>query len=376
MFYFLFKNSLCMSGVCSIAHRCTVPTISGTTTTTTTTTPGPTGVDFVKWNQGELQFQYESRKFVPVGFNAYWLGITEEQQYPEKAQVEEIFKAARDMGATVIRSHTLGISSGAANSIRQPGNVVNDNAWDSIDYAFSLARQYDIKLICPLLDAYYWYNGNYGDFSADYGISKESFFTDRRCIDDFKEYVQIWLNHKNSYTGISIKDSPEIFAIETGNEFNLRPENNAYPPKNWLIEITEYIKELDQNHMILHGTDEPLGREDDFNINSLDIFTGHFYGEDYDRIRYGASESMNKMKPYIIGESSSKFGDSWYRNIEVIPNMLGTLVWSMYPHYDGTSNGGRVPHEDGYTIWYDTQTEENTRFIDTISRHFEIMKNN
>jgi endo-1,4-beta-mannosidase len=375
MFYLLFKNVSSMSGVCSIIHRCTVPSLSSTTTTPS---PAPTGIsgEFVSWDSVNMEFKYNSRKFVPVGFNAYWLGITEEQEYPAKAQVEEIFKAARDMGATVIRSHTLGISSGSGNSLRQPGNIVNEGAWDSVDYAFSLAKQYNIKLICPMLDAYYWYNGNYGDFSSDYGIQKESFFTDRRCIDDFKEYLSIWLNHRNSYTGVQIKDSPEIFAIETGNEFNLRPENNAFPPKGWLVEISEHIKSIDQSHMILHGTDEPLGQEDDFNINTLDIFTGHFYGEDYDRIRYGSSEARSKGKPYIIGEASSKFEDSWYRNIEAIPNMMGTFVWSMYPHLDGTPSGSRIPHEDGYTIWYDTQTEENTKFIETISNHFQIMKNN
>jgi mannan endo-1,4-beta-mannosidase len=321
-----------------------------------------------------MQFEYRSQRFVPVGFNAYWLGITEEQEYPQKQRVEEMFVAATQMGATVIRSHTLGMSSGASNSLRQPGNIVNENAWDAVDYAFSLARQYDIKLICPLLDAYYWYNGNYGDFSNDYGISKESFFTDRRCIDDFKEYITQWLNHRNTYTGIFIKDSPEIFAIETGNEFNIRPENNAFPPKDWLIEITEHIRSIDSVHMILHGTDEPLGQVDDFNIENLDIFTGHFYGEDYSRMQYGASNSQAKMKPYIIGEMSSKFEQNFYDSVEAMPNVLGTFVWSMYPHSDGTPNGERIPHEDGYTIWYDTQTSENTEYINRITNHFNAMR--
>lgn len=374
------KAVLSLTGTCKSAHKCThtptpVPTASFTSSrsSTPTNTPQPDS-SFVKWNSDDMQFVYNSDRFVPVGFNAYWLGITEEQQYPDRRHVEEMFRAAKEMGATVIRAHTLGISSGAGNSLRQPGNFINANAWDSVDYAFYLARQYDIKLICPLLDAYYWYNGNYGHFSEDYGIVKEDFFTDRRCIDDFKEYVNAWLNHKNEYTDTFIKDSPEIFAIETGNEFNIRTENKAFPPENWLREITRYIKSIDSNHLILHGTDEPLGQSNDFNIEDIDIYTGHFYGKDYQRMNYGASSSKNIKKPYIIGEFSSKFDDGWYRDIESVDNMMGSMVWSMYPHSDGTPNGGRIPHEDGFTIWYDTQTSENTDIINRLKDHFNRMK--
>lgn len=359
---------------CGVCKQSPVQSVS-----TPVPTPVPTQVpssEFVTWDSSKMQFMYNSQKFVAVGFNAYWLGITEEQEYPDKKRVEEIFKAAKTMGATTIRAHTLGMSSGAGNSLRQPGNVINKNAWDSIDYAMFLATQYDVKLICPLLDAYYWYNGNYGHFSEDYGISKESFFDDNRCIGDFKEYISAWLNHKNSYTGILIKDSPEIFAIETGNEFNIRPENNRFPPENWLRDITSYIKSIDSKHLILHGTDEPLGQANDFNIPDIDIYTGHFYGEDYGRVNYGASSSANVGKPYIIGESSSRFGDDWYYSIESIQNVLGSITWSIYPHSDGTPNGDRIPHEDGFTIWYDTQSPENSEIIDRLTKHFDRMKNN
>lgn len=327
--------------------------------------------EFVSWEPENTRFVHAGNKFVPVGVNAYWLGITEEQEYPDRKQVHEIFRAVRDMGGTVIRSHTLGISSGARNSLRQPGNFLNEAAWESIDYAFYLAKQYDMKLICPLLDAYGWYNGNYGHFAEDYGISKENFFTDRRCIEDFKEYISMWLNHKNIFTGEYIKDSPEIFAIETGNEFNLRPSNGAFPPEPWLREITSYIKSLDQNHMVLHGTDEPLGQANDFNIPDIDIYTGHFYGEDYSRMEYGITNSGSK--PYIIGEFSSLFGDSWYSEVES-RNVAGTMVWSMYPHQEGNPQNARIPHNDGYTIWYDTQTSENTEIITRLKNHFSKMK--
>lgn len=69
------------------------------------------------------------------------------------------------MDATVIRSHTLGISFGCGNCLR-PGtgsdpNVLNAAAWDAIDYAFEMARKYNIKLMVPLLDAYQYSHGEW-----------------------------------------------------------------------------------------------------------------------------------------------------------------------------------------------------------------------
>lgn len=325
----------------------------------------------IKWDKNKF-----TNNFIPVGFNAYWLGLTEEYQYPSHLQIEEIFNAANKMNATVIRSHTLGMSSGSEKSLRQPQNKINNNAWESIDYSFLMAKKYNIKLVCPLLDCYYYYHGNYGDFCKDRGIDKTEFFTNKNCISDFKLYINIWLHHINIYTNVSIKDSPELFAIETGNEFNIRPDATSItvPPEAWLRDISNYIKSIDPNHLILHGTDEPLGQQNEFNIENLDIYTGHFYWNDYSRLSYGTQHAKDQNKPYIIGEYGSRFEEDWYQNIERIPNMCGSIVWSMYPHSNGNQLGVRIRHDDGNTIWYDLQDQSNTKLLLRITNHFRRMQ--
>jgi hypothetical protein len=71
-----------------------------------------TGSQFVQWNATNSQFTLNSARFDVVGPNIYWLGFTESFAYPLKTQVDEVFAIANAMQSTVVRSHTLGFSSG------------------------------------------------------------------------------------------------------------------------------------------------------------------------------------------------------------------------------------------------------------------------
>ena len=334
---------------------------------------------FVKWTSSQGNFMLNGKNFVPVGFNAYWLGYTEQYNYPTNVQIDEMFNVAVKINATVIRSHTLGISSGSSGSLRPYNNVLNNNAWKPIDYAFYKAKQTGIKLICALTDSYSWYNGSYGDFCKTRGIDKSKFWTDYNVRNDFKQYISDWLNHTNSYTGVQIKNSPEIFSIELGNEIgNIRQDatSTTIPTQEWLTDISNYIKTLDNNHILMAGTDECLGSttSNDFNINSIDMFSAHFYGQDYSRIDYGANKSSSIGKPYIIGEYSSQFQNDWFNNIEMRPNVKGTVAWSFYCHDNGLPTGNRVIHNDGFSVYGDNQDSKNTQQLLLLTNHFRRMR--
>jgi mannan endo-1,4-beta-mannosidase len=330
-------------------------------------------VPFVTYSSQRSQFIIDNTIFVPVGFNAYWLGFTEEYSYPSHKQIEEMFQVAQQIGATVIRSHTLGFSGGSPNSLRPFDNNLNDNAWEPIDYAFSMANVYNIKLIVPLIDGYNYYHGSYGEFCKTRNVPKDSFWTDVNVRQDFKKYIQLWLNHKNQYTNILIKNDPSLFLIELGNELgNIRPSanSNSVPTEEWIRDISSYIKTIDKNHLVLHGVDESLGQSNDFSIGSLDAYSGHFYGKDYNRIDFGSGESNKINKPYIIGEYDSNFDNDWFTEIEKRNNVKGTVFWSMYPHTNGFMSGSPIPHNDGYTIHYPESSSQLTR----IQNHFRRMK--
>lgn len=302
---------------------------------------------FVINNNGN--FMLNGNQFYVVGPNIYWLGLTEEHTYPSQDLIENMFIISAKMSSTVIRSHTLGYSSGSNNSLFE--NVNNNDAWAPIDYSFVMAKKYNIKLVCPLTDQYWWGNGNYGDICNKRGISKDQFWYNQDVRNDFKNYINSWLNHTNQYTNIKVKDSPELFLIELGNELgDIRQSPNGswttLPTKEWISDISNYIKSIDNNHLILDGCDECLGSQqtDDFNINSIDVYSAHFYGNDYNRLDTAAWNSSQKGKPFIIGEYSANFDDNWFNHILNNPNVKGSIWWDLYPD--------NVYHDDGQTLRY------------------------
>jgi mannan endo-1,4-beta-mannosidase len=324
-------------------------------------------VGFIKLNGDSMTL--DNNPFVAVGSNAYWLGLTEEYSYPSKQQIEEMFIAVSRMGGNTIRSHTLGHSSGSPNSLRPKDNNLNEKAWDSIDYSFSMARKYNIKIIAPLTDGYNWYNGNYGDFCITRGVPKKDFWTNKEVRNDFKDYINKYLNHYNTYNKCLMKDDPSLGIIELGNELgNIRDNHNSLtiPTNEWLTDISKYIKSIDPNHLILNPADECLGQSNEFSIQTIDTFGAHFYWNDTQRLDTGIVMSRRANKPYIVGEYSSFSDESWYKLLEN-RKVKGSLFWSMYPQKNGIFGGEKILHTDGYTIHY---TKDNEKFLLLIAQHF------
>lgn len=301
-------------------------------------------------------FSLKGRPFIPVGFNAHWLGIDEEFEYPSQKRIEEMFQVAEKMSATAIRSHTVGHSSGHTNSLRPLDRELNEKAWPSIDTALAMARKYDVRLIVPLTDNWFWYNGNYGNYCTPYGLPKNSFWTDRRVVDDFKDYITRYLNHVNTQTRVALKDDPYIFLIETGNELGNSGKNaDSIPPESWIREISSHIKSVDSNHLVLDGCDASLGQSNNFHIDSVDVYSRHFYSDDIDSLNASATEAGKVGKPLIVGEFDSGASESWLAAMESNPNVKGTLFWHMYGHDD---NGNRIRHNDGYTLYYKEESSQ------------------
>lgn len=75
----------------------------------------------------------------------YWLGLDEnidsKISYPTQQRVLEIFATAAAMGATTVRSTTLGVSTGHPLSVEPSLGVFNEDALKLIDYAIAVARR-------------------------------------------------------------------------------------------------------------------------------------------------------------------------------------------------------------------------------------------
>ena len=181
------------------------------------------------------------------------------------------------------------------------------------------------------------------------------------------------MKHKNKYTGVINKDCPDILFLEIGNELGQDRQSagsTAIPTRDWLEDISKHIKSIAPNILIMCPTDETLGQSSEFSIKNLDVYSHHFYWNDFNRMSYGYNNSKNVNKPYIIGEYSSQFGQDWFDHIEKL-GIHGSFSWSFMPkHHDGK----RLVHGDGFDIYYDNYTQENTRQLLLMTNHFRRMR--
>lgn len=329
-----------------------------------------TGVDgsFIELNNFG-NFELNGKVLKLAGINAYWMGLHEDYTYPTFEQIEEMFIVVKRLGGNCIRCHTAGHSSGTSNSLRPSNNNLNNSAWRNIDYIFNMARKYDVKLIAPLTDCYAWYNGNYGDFCKTRGVEKKLFWTLRQVVDDFKEYIRLYLDHYNPLNECFIKDDPCLAMIELGNELgNIRPSHGSIniPTREWLTEVSSFVKDIDKNHLVLCPTDESLGQSDEFRISSFDCFRNDYYWADYARLYKNSRSAQAVDKCFIVSEFDINLPDAFLSTM-VAENVDGSIMWGIYPHQNGIKGGAKLAHNDGYTFHY---SKDNDGVMMKMARHF------
>jgi hypothetical protein len=325
------------------------------------------------------------KEFRFSGANIYWLGISESNEgsvngihYPPHFTVDDALATAKEMGATVVRSHTLGDSSTdstlnncpssicLATGVDVNGNVIfNDSAFTSIDYAIGKASQDGLRLVVPFTDGNTpcFYEGCIRNFInwVDPSLPNSAFFTDSRVINKFEQYINHILNHKISTTGNLVKDEPTIMAWESGNEMD-----DQSPNATWLTTISQYVKSIDSKHLFIDGGWTMDSTR--LNTTTIDIYTRHHYHGGYygtgaitDDNYYGCkAAAANKV--YFAGEydwtehTGTPLTLSTY--LPHVENdtcsdgshaVAGDLYWSLFPHRD---TYGFVLHGDPYTLHY------------------------
>lgn len=101
-----------------------------------------------------------------VGPNIYWLGLDEnvtpaagepydpatKASYPTKGRITDALATVQALGGTAIRTHTIGVSVGSPLSVVPEPGVVNEAAFEAIDWAVYQAGQYGVRLLVPLTD--------------------------------------------------------------------------------------------------------------------------------------------------------------------------------------------------------------------------------
>ncbi len=317
----------------------------------------------------------DGKPFRFSGANIYWLGLQETAQgmsYPTSFSVDDALATASFMGATVVRSHTLGISVGCSLCLEPALNVFNAQAWRSIDYAIASAHAHHIRLIIPFTDNWRYYHGGKHTFVEWRGLSNElDFYSQTQIIQDFEHYISTLLNHVNSYTGLAYKDDPTILAWETGNELSA--------PSSWVQQIATYIKNRDSHHLVMDGNYEDANQvtnfSSDLSIPSVDIFTGHYYPPSHSALLQASEQAHMAQKVFIVGEYdwNTNVGDALSDFLSTIEKntIAGDMYWSLFSH---DNQHGFVYQSEHFTLHFPGYTPDVRERIRQIQSHAYTMQ--
>ncbi|SCZ98387.1 BZ3500_MvSof-1268-A1-R1_Chr3-2g06336 [Microbotryum saponariae] len=362
---------------------------SHTTISGTGTLPRPT--TWVK--RSGQQLTLNGKNFRMVGPNIYWLCNDENvgtKGYPtDKGRIREALAIAVAMGANSIRLTTCGVSVGSRYLLEPTRGRFDSSAWDIHDYAIFAAGRYGLRVVLPLVDkfmltnggplyiSYAYYHGGKYTFLKWFGVSESNFganfYTNKRVVDEFRNYVTTVMSRYNPYTKKAYKDDPTIMAWETdhidhcplfslsaGNELGGYIGNDGYPPYGWTNSIAGLIKSLCPKSLVIDGTDgiynystkavAPGGGS-----KYVDIITDHAYPRSYALIKSEIPIAKKYNKNLLIGEfdwTGNKGGDDlagYLKNV-LSQYTMGLMVWSVFGHDARCCN--YVTHNDGYSIYY------------------------
>ncbi len=320
------------------------------------TAPAP---GFVTRSGAELMLNSQVFRF--SGANIYWGGLDDDEgvpDYPSSVQVNAGLQTVVDMGGTVVRCQTCGISTGNPQSVEPSLGTFNATALAHIDYFVAEAGKYGIRLDIPLVDAYDYYVGGYHSFTDWLGLSSPSdcpsaacasqFYDNPEAIAAFEQYISVLLNHVNVYTGVANKDNPTIMSWETGNEL---PYGLGGAPEftQWTATISAYIKSIAPDQLVMDGS---LGMDPgDLQLPDVDIEDPHFYPLNTSLLAADASQSAAAGKAVVVGEYG--WNDTglapFLSLIDSTASISGDLYWSLLPP---NNDFGFEEHYDGYQLHF------------------------
>ncbi len=288
----------------------------------------------------------DGRPFRFGGANVEWLGLAaygpfdpNGPRYPSNYEVEDVLDTVRELGATVVRSQTMGDSVGCALCIEPEPGRFNPTALERIDYALREARERGIRIIPTIVGDDARAGGTGCVYLRWRGVSvpgcslinMEPFWTDEGVADDVERHIQSLVSHVNVYTGVAYKDDPTIFGWDL--------LNGGGSPTPWTRRIARYVRSLDRRHLILSGPGNAAVPEVDVCV----AFVYPHWFQPLESIRPGIAGCKAAGKPFVAYEygwdrtnyaTLGELGD-FLATLERAPEVAGDAFWALQAHRDG-----------------------------------------
>lgn len=201
------------------------------------------------------QFVLNGKPFYFNGFNTYWLMVFGADQ-STRSKVSEVFQQASSVGFSVCR--TWAFNDGQYRALQKSPGVYDEDVFKGLDFAVSEAKKYKIRLILSLVNNWSDYGGKaqYVKWGKDAGLNvtvEDDFFSDQTLKTYYKNHVKTVLNRVNTFTNVTYKDDPTIFAWELMNEPRCTSDSSGDKLQAWVQEMVAYVKSIDPKHLLEIG---------------------------------------------------------------------------------------------------------------------------
>ena len=266
---------------------------------------------FVSRNGGTIMIG--KKPIVIRGVNSYDLAYKADQE------IDDTFQKLHEAGINTVRFWMFG--DGFADGFQPEAGIMNEERFKIADLIISTAGKYDIKLIPVLVNHWRDLGGKkqYLEWTGKADATEYLFYSDEETKKIFKNYVNHIVSRENSITHNVYAEETAILGWEIINE----PRMNGGKQEvlvSWVKEMAEYIKRIDQNHLVFAGAEQAVSSTENqiadiCGIPSIDICSVHLYlYNGRDEILYNDLEHIKRYmdlqanyaaemdKPLIVGE--------------------------------------------------------------------------
>ncbi|CAI8583629.1 unnamed protein product [Vicia faba] len=201
------------------------------------------------------QFVVNDQPFYINGFNTYWLMMFAADN-STRGKVTDVFKEASSKGMTVCR--TWAFNDGQWRALQKSPSVYDEEVFKALDFVVSEAKKYKIRLILSLANNWEAFGGKaqYVEWGNDLGLnltSDDDFFSHPTLRSYYKAHVKTVLNRVNTFTNITYKEDPTIFAWELMNEPRCNSDPTGDKLQDWIQEMAFHVKKIDPKHLVEIG---------------------------------------------------------------------------------------------------------------------------
>ncbi|CAN6467619.1 unnamed protein product [Victoria cruziana] len=281
------------------------------------------------------QFVMNGRPFYVNGFNTYWLMIFAVDA-STRGKVSQIFQQASSVGLSVCR--TWAFNDGGWRALQKSPGVYDEEVFKGLDFVISEAKRYKIRLILSLSNNWEGYGGKaqYVKWGRSAGLnltSDDDFFSDPTLKGYFKYHIKTVLTRVNSFTNVTYKDDPTIFAWELMNEPQCISDPSGDRFQAWVEDMAMYVKSIDQAHLLAIGSEGFYGPSSpdkvQFNPNTFAQQVG--------------TDFLRNHKAFAIDFASAHiYADTWISSSISDAHLQFTRTW-MESHLNDTENTLNMP---------------------------------